>query len=276
MLYITHIVFPQPGKELDLRFGSEYPYPVFLRTELKEIEFAPVTILYGNNGSGKSTVLKLIAEKTNARQNAACCPSDCFFDFAALCDVRMQKAPETAEMITSDDVFDYMLNIRAINSGIDEKREELCKQYLEAKYARFRLGSIADYERMKEINETRKRTQSKYIKDRLIRQTDEWSNGETAYGYFVEKIGENGLYLLDEPENSLSPKRQIELKASIEDAARFFGCQFVLSTHSPFLLALRGAKIYDLDAQPAAVKKWTELENVRLYRDLFEENKDAF
>ena len=97
----------------------------------------------------------------------------------------------------------------------------------------------------------------------------ELSNGESALKYFTEKIGENGLYILDEPENSLSPVRQLELKKFIEDSVRFFGCQFIISTHSPFLLAMPGTKIYDLDETPVSVKKWTELENVRVYREFF-------
>ena len=57
----------------------------------------------------------------------------------------------------------------------------------------------------------------------------EYSNGESAFHYFAEKIGENALFLLDEPENSLSPERQQELVRFLEDSARFFGCQFVIS-----------------------------------------------
>jgi predicted ATPase len=97
----------------------------------------------------------------------------------------------------------------------------------------------------------------------------ELSNGENAFRYFTEKIGDNGFFILDEPENSLSPKRQIELVSFIEDSARFFGCQFVISTHSPFLLSLDRAKIYDLDCDPVQVKKWTDLENVRTYYEFF-------
>ena len=104
----------------------------------------------------------------------------------------------------------------------------------------------------------------------------EYSNGESAYRYFTEKIGENGLYLLDEPENSLSPKRQMELMGFIEDSARFFGCQFVISTHSPFLLAMAGAKIYDLDENPVDVTPWTELKNVRTYYDFFKSHDREF
>ena len=84
-----------------------------------------------------------------------------------------------------------------------------------------------------------------------------YSNGESAFRYFTNKITENGLYLLDEPENSLSPALQQELVQFLSDSARFFGCQFVISTHSPFLLAMRGAKIYDLDEEVVTVKPWT-------------------
>ncbi len=84
------------------------------------------------------------------------------------------------------------------------------------------------------------------------------------------------LYLLDEPENSLSAKLQNELRQFIEDSARFYRCQFVISTHSPFLLSMKGARIYDLDSRPVAVRKWTELEAVRIYREFFKAHEREF
>ena len=84
------------------------------------------------------------------------------------------------------------------------------------------------------------------------------------------------LYLLDEPENSLSAEYQQELLQFIEDSARFFNCQFIIATHSPFLLAAKHAKIYDLDAKPVVVKRWTELENVRRYFDFFMAHAEEF
>lgn len=104
----------------------------------------------------------------------------------------------------------------------------------------------------------------------------ERSNGESAFYYFTDKIRDKGLYLLDEPENSLSVERQMELKGFLENSARFFGCQFLISTHSPFLLSMSGAKIYDLDESPVDVKKWTELENVRAYYRFFKKNEHLF
>ena len=104
----------------------------------------------------------------------------------------------------------------------------------------------------------------------------ERSNGESALEFFTGAIDENALYLLDEPENSLSPQRQLELKQFLEDSVRFYRCQLVIATHSPFLLSLSGAKIYDLDESPAAVKRWTELESVRTYSDFFRRHAGEF
>ena len=69
---------------------------------------------------------------------------------------------------------------------------------------------------------------------------------------------------------------QLKLKGFLEDSVRFFGCQLVISTHSPFLLSMPGAKIYDLDQVPPCAQPWTELENVRVYRDFFREHDGEF
>ena len=126
------------------------------------------------------------------------------------------------------------------------------------------------------MNLARRRTQSKYVRENLADNIREHSNGESAYQYFSEKITEDGLYLLDEPENSLSPARQQELVQFLEDSVRFFGCQFIIATHSPFLLSMKGAKIYDLDADPVQARPWTELPNVRAYYDFFKKHENEF
>ena len=169
-----------------------------------------------------------------------------------------------------------MLDLRSINEGIDRRREELFDEYLDAKYFSFKMSSIEDYEQLKRVNAARRGSQSGYVRERLVDNVREHSNGESAFLYFTDKIRENGLYLLDEPENSLSPEKQQELVKFITDSARFFGCQFVISTHSPFLLAMKGAKIYDMDEEPVDVKRWTELDNVRAYYDFFKEHEREF
>ena len=140
----------------------------------------------------------------------------------------------------------------------------------------FQMKSLDDYEQLKKVQLSRSRTQSKYVRGQLMDNVREHSNGESAFLYFSEKIQENGLYLLDEPENSLSPLRQQELLKFLEDSARFFGCQFIIATHSPFLLSMQGAKIYDMDEEVVDVKRWTELPGVRVYYDFFKKHEKEF
>lgn len=284
MVYLDYFTFPDDDQEASFCMGilrkcynTFYPFKVLSAHFFERIDFEPITILYGGNGSGKSTALNVIAEKTGIARDSVYNKSNFYPDYVDMCTMHLHsKIPEASRIITSDDVFDYMLNIRNLNEGIDIRREELFGEYLDVKYAQFQLKSIADYDHLKRVNAARRKTQSKFVRSELIDNVRELSNGESAFVYFTEKINEGGLYLLDEPENSLSPKRQMELTRFLEDSARFFDCQFVISTHSPFLLAMRGAKIYDLDADPVDIKRWTELENVRIFHDFFHEHENEF
>lgn len=283
-MYVRSITFPTQEAEFDFFitikrtvYDSFYPFQVLSKRRFERIDFEPITILYGGNGSGKTTALNVLAEKLRLHRDSLFNRSNFFNDYLDFCAVETETdIPSHSRIITSDDVFDYILNLRALNEGIDQKREELFEEYLDNKYAQFQLKSLDDYETLKKINQARSKTQSRYVRHELMDNVREQSNGESAFRYFIEKMEENGLYLLDEPENSLSPERQLELMQYIEDSARFFGCQFVISTHSPFFLAMREAKIYDLDADPVDVKKWTELKNVRAYYDFFQQHKEEF
>jgi len=284
MIYLSHFDFPDIEREYDFIFGLKrtcydtiYPFQVLSKHGLRCLDFEPITILYGGNGSGKTTALNVMAETLKLDRDTLYNRSNFFEDYTKLCDYKLDiPVPKDSRIITSDDVFDFMLNLRSINEGINNKRDELLEDYLGYKYSKFQMKSLDDYEQLKKVTSARSKTQSKFIRENLMDNVREHSNGESAFIYFTEKIKDNGLYLLDEPENSLSPERQQELVEFIENAARFFGCQFIISTHSPFLLAMRGAKIYDMDEEPVDVKRWTELSNVRVYYDFFKKHEKEF
>ena len=287
MLYLSEFTFPDVEQETSFIMGEKrtcydtfYPFKILSRRCLDRLEFEPITILYGGNGSGKTTAINVIAETLHLQRDSLYNRSNFFGDYTALCrhEIRSPIPPES-RIITSDDVFDYMLNLRAVNEEIDAKREVLFEDYLEFnsdKYANYRLKSLNDYDELKRLNMARFRTQSKFVRQQLMDNAREQSNGESAFFYFTHRIQENALYLLDEPENSLSPLRQQELTKFLEDSARFFGCQFIIATHSPFLLALRGARVYNLDADPVETARWTELPAVRVYYDFFMRHAPAF
>lgn len=284
MIYLEYFVFPDSDKEFNFFlnqkrtcYNSYYPFQILSRHNFLRIDFEPITILYGGNGTGKTTALNVIAEKLQLVRDSKFNKSNFFEDYLKLCNYQLTlPLPENSRVITSDDVFDYMLTVRDINEGIDLKKEALFEDYLDAKYAKFQVRSLEDYETLKKITKARRLTQSKFVRSELMDNIRECSNGESAFIYFSEKITENGLFLLDEPENSLSPAKQRELVKYIEDSARFFGCQFIISTHSPFVFSMRGAKIYDLDAEPVDIKTWTELENVKEYYRFFKEHEREF
>ena len=296
MIYLSQFRFPEREQEYDFTMNQKrtcydtfYPFLVLSKHRLRELDFEPVTILYGGNGSGKTTALNVIAEKLVLERDTLYNRSNFFEEYTRLCSCqgngsgqgggqsrRVLRMPKGSRIITSDDVFDFMLNLRSINDGIDRKREELFEDYLDTKYSQFTMHSMEDYEQLKKVCLARSNTQSKYVRRNVMDNVREHSNGESAFLYFTDKIKDNGLYLLDEPENSLSPLKQQELLKFLEDSARFFGCQFIIATHSPFLLSMRGARIYDMDEETVDVKRWTELESIRTYYDFFKKYEREF
>ena len=283
-LYLSAFYFPGEEAESDFMFDlkttydqSVYPYGVLPRAGLEEIIFRPVTILYGGNGSGKSTALNIIAEKLHLTRSSAYNRSRFFENYVDRCRVTVdEKIPQNSRIITSDDVFDMMLDIRSINEGIDRKREQLTEDYYVLKHEKFQLRSLDDLDHLHRVTQARSKTKSRFIENESGKSLRERSNGESALMYFQSKIEMDTLCLLDEPENSLSPENQVILADFLAESVRYCGNQLVISTHSPFLLALPGAKIINLDERSRIADNWTELKNARVYYDFFKKHADEF
>ncbi len=264
---------------LDKEDWSGYPFHIFLEKELFNIEFDPITIFYGDNGSGKSTLLNIITETINKdkkviERRKPLVKSDYFDMYTNKCNYYLENnIPIGSKIIFSEDIFENILSKRIENQKKNNQREDLEKQYMQYKYNPINYSSLED---LSISVETRNKTQSKFIKSRIEENAREFSNGQTSLEFFDKELKEDSLYLLDEPENSLSPKFQIELIQLISELSRFFKCQFIIATHSPFLLSIPNAKIYDLDSIPVITKNWYELENMRIYYNFFKENKSKF
>ena len=93
-----------------------------------------------------------------------------------------------------------------------------------------------------------------------------------AAGAFFSASSPSGACVVmnsEEIEAALSRALRVTLVGSTMPAPN-------ISTHSPFLLAMRGAKIYDMSENPVDVKRWTQLESVRTYYDFFKKHKGEF
>jgi predicted ATPase len=84
-----------------------------------------------------------------------------------------------------------------------------------------------------------------------------------------------GLYLLDEPETALSPKSQLELLKVLRDMGNAGHAQFIVSTHSPILLACPGAEILSFDHVPLKKIPYEETEYYKIYKG-FMQDKDRY
>lgn len=136
---------------------------------------------------------------------------------------------------------------------------------------------MEDYEdfRMMVLARTKSLSRRQFLRRTAGQEIRMGSNGETALSYFEAKLKNNTLYCLDEPENSMSPKMQLELTEMLQEVARYCGCQLIIATLA-LLLSLDGARIYDLDASPVDIKNWWELENTRVYFDFFMQHEALF
>lgn len=297
MVYLQSFSFPTEDQEINYMFDlgggepnykvkvsyydSKYPFGLFRYRKLPEFYFDDITIFYGNNGSGKSTILNVIAEKLNLIRSAPYNRTDFFNDYVDLTDYTLERhIPRQSEIITSDSVFERVLDIRRLNEGIDDKREKIIDEYIKEVTSESpnSLRGIDDFERWKRASDMRNPniTHSAFMRKNLMRNVQERSNGESALSYFVDSIKPNTLYLLDEPENSLSATNQLQLKYFIEDCVKNYDCQFIIPTHSPFLLSIDNATVYDIDVTPPETRDWTELESVIAYFNLFKENEWKF
>lgn len=251
-----------------------YPYNVFHRKDIDPFIFAPITVLYGNNGSGKSTILNIIANKlmltgkeyatSNSFGIVDYCgkfSSECQFSYGEdeFGNV-FRKFPENSRFIKSEDILYEIKKIQQRQILSDGMEYDYMKNGHSQKEAE-------DYFQTQEG-----RNQIEYIEF----AQEKYSNGETAMQFFEEYLLPDTLYLLDEPEVSLSPANQVLLAKEINKLARLLSCQFIIATHSPFMLGTLNAKIYNIDKDDYSICEWYELENVRYFYDFFKKHEKEF
>jgi predicted ATPase len=261
MIYIKRVNLPEE------RPGC-WPYTIPAIASLERLEFtAPVTLLAGDNGTGKSTLLEALAVKLAlpaiGRVDAA--RDETLANLRPLArgmTMVFDKRPNSKFFLRSEDFFNFTLDLQ-------KQREDLRKELAEEDTA---LAGSSDYARslaLGSIAGNIHALEHRYGKDLL----ESASHGESFLRLFQERLVPNGLYLLDEPEAPLSPPRQLTLYCMIKELCEEQKCQFIIATHSPILLAFEGATVYDMEQQPPAQVDWEALPGVKMMKSFLNNPK---
>lgn len=260
--------------EKQLNNPNIYPYNVFRGKYIEPFVFAPITIFYGENGSGKSTLLNIIANKVRLKgKEYATSNSFSMVDYcSAFSDeckfsygedefgIEIKKLTENSRYIKSEDILYEIKKIQQRQILSDGMIYDFVQKGMSVKEAE-------NYLQSKEGSR-----QQEYIEF----AQEKYSNGETSMSYFSEYLLPDALYLLDEPEVSLSPANQVKLSEEINKMARLLGCQFIIATHSPFMLGTLQAKIYNIDSREYDIVEWSDLDNVRYFYNFFNRHEGEF
>ncbi|MCX6018117.1 MAG: AAA family ATPase [Chloroflexi bacterium] len=247
---------------------ERYPFSLPLVQARPRLEFdAQVTFLVGENGSGKSTLLEAIAcaaglptagEFETAR-DPTLAPAR---ELAFASRLAWSKKTKRGLFLRAEDFFGFAKRMARLRADLAEERRQLDKSLERSSaYAR----SLARGALNKELGA---------LQSRYGDGVDARSHGEAFLEFFRDRFVPDGLYLLDEPEAPLSPLRQLTLisllKHMLSERA-----QFIIATHSPILMALPGAHIFEFVGNAIHPVDFNDVEHVRITRS-FLANPDAF
>lgn len=194
--------------------GKEYPFHLPLFQHFENIEFHPkVTYLVGENGTGKSTLLEAIAIALGFNPEGGTIN----FSFS------------TYE--SHSDLHKYIKLVRGMTKPKDGFFFRAESYY----------NVATNIEELDAIPGPGRPIIDSYGGKSLHKQ----SHGESFFATFVHRLGGNGLYILDEPEAALSPFRQMAMLSRIHSLVGQ-NSQFIISTHSPILMAYPDSVIYYL------------------------------
>lgn len=249
----------------DIQHENTFPFTIPAIRTLKQIEFcSPITIFVGENGSGKSTLLEAIG----AGIGSITIGSEDLRTDKALHDVRKlshqlkfvhSRKPKRGFFFRAEDFIGFS---RKINDTA-RMLEELEQEYAE---------SLSGSGRLRAMGLCRKERYELY--SRYGTNLDANSHGESFLKVFQSRMIAGGLYLLDEPETPLSPTHQLTLMSLIKEMLTQ-NCQFIIATHSPFLMALPDSIILNFDDAVIERTDYDNVEHVILYKS-FLNNKERF
>jgi predicted ATPase len=216
-----------------------YPFNLEVLQKTDNIPFtSPVTFFVGENGTGKSTLLKAICRS---------------------CDIHIWQDTESSR---------YRYN----------RFEDELYKYVQVEWNQgavpgsfFASQIFQDFARfLDEWAKTDPGILNYFGGNSLMTQ----SHGQSLISFFESRYTVKGIYFLDEPETALSPQSQLKLLRILKKMSEAGHAQFIVASHSPILLAYPQATIYSFDNAPAKTISYEETEYYQLYKDFLNRREE--
>lgn len=246
---------------------DSFPFNLPLVQNWHDIQLqSPVTILVGENGSGKSTFMETLACAIDITvvggEPLSKDPSlKQIRDLARYVNLGWNiKHPHRGFFLRAEDFFNFTKRIAQTVHEMDELTADFSSRF--SGYGRMLATGAVEAEKAEML-------------ERYDGDLDANSHGESFLKLFQSRLVPGGLYILDEPEAPLSPQRQLSLIALIKDMVLNQNAQFIIATHSPILMSFPDAHIYCFDTIPPQLTAFDEVEHVDLMRK-FLANPEAY
>lgn len=233
---------------------GRFPFSVPTIKSLSALTFSTaVTFFVGENGSGKSTLLEAIALQADLFAfggNALASDTSLTQQRALASALRLswEQRNRRGFFMRAEDLHGYAKRMAYDDARIAREMREVATKTRTAP------------QDPSEVHMD-EREAAKYLG-----AYDSRSHGESFLDLFSERVRAPGIYLLDEPEGPLSPRRQFALLSLIIERARE-GAQFIVATHSPILTACPDATIYAFADGAISETSYAELDQVNFLRD---------
>lgn len=219
---------------------QRYPFHLDVFRHTPHLDFsAPVTFFVGENGTGKSTLLRAICRK---------------------CGIHIWHEPDRARYQNNpyEDRLHRYLHVEWVNGPMPG--------------AFFASDLFHDFAQLLDEWAIDDPGMLRYFGGRsLLTQ----SHGQSLMSMFSHRYTIPGLYFLDEPETALSPATQVEFMRLLHELSQAGQAQFVIATHSPIVMACPDAEILAFDTLPVSPIAYTDTDHYRVYKEFLTHVADA-
>lgn len=260
MIYLKSVSFSQVNQNnfpFSLPFfGNNYTFS------------SPVTLIVGENGSGKSTFLELLDEvlklyKINSKNLEHQELTKVLKEASSYVKCQFHLKKPKGFFFSAEDFTSYIHYLIQERNASFEELKRIDKEYEHKSELSKSLARMPHARTIGEID-------SLYEKDLL-----KSSHGEAYLDFFKSRIRENEVYLIDEPETPLSIQNQLALLSIIDEGVKRNN-QFIIATHSPIMMAIPYAEIYQIDESGMHINHYDKIESIILLKQFMNHPESFF